>query len=77
MTGEAAATGARSSVHAVGRVGQVPPLPRSALQAYGATRPLPERVEALPDWSYEPLHSADTIAREIERHWLSRKDVQP
>jgi mitochondrial fission protein ELM1 len=39
----------------------------AALQAYGATRPLPEVVSATPSWSYVPLNSAEAIAREIER----------
>ena len=44
----------------------------AALEARGATRPLPERLDAIPEWSYEPLHSVDDIAREIERRWLAR-----
>jgi uncharacterized protein len=45
----------------------------AALAARGATRPLPERLDAIPDWSYEPLHSASDIAREIERRWSARE----
>lgn len=44
----------------------------NALAARGATRPLPERLETIPDWSYEPLHSVDEIAREVERRWHQR-----
>jgi uncharacterized protein len=44
----------------------------AALESRGATRPLPDRLDALPDWSYEPLHSAEEIAREIERRWQER-----
>ena len=42
------------------------------LEARGATRPLPDRLDVIPDWSYEPLQSADEIAREIERRWQQR-----
>jgi hypothetical protein len=44
----------------------------SALEMRGATRPMPERLDAIPEWRYEPLHSVDAIAREIERRWLAR-----
>lgn len=43
------------------------------LEDSGATRPLPDRLEALPQWSYEPLHSAEVIAREVERRWLAHQ----
>ena len=42
------------------------------LRGFGATRPLPERVESLPSWGYTPLDSARSIADEIERRWLRR-----
>jgi mitochondrial fission protein ELM1 len=48
----------------------------AALAARGATRPLPERLDALPQWSYEPLHSVEDIAREIERRWTARKGAR-
>ena len=44
-----------------------------SLRRYGATRRLPDRLEALDVWSYEPLEAAATIAREIERRWLQRR----
>ncbi len=44
----------------------------AALEMRGATRPLPEQLDAIPEWRYEPLHSVDDIAREIERRWLLR-----
>jgi uncharacterized protein len=44
-----------------------------ALRRYGATRPLPERFSTLESWSYAPLDSANQIAREVERRWLSRQ----
>lgn len=43
-----------------------------ALQAHGATRPLPPAFDALPAWGYQPLDSASRIAREIEERWLRR-----
>jgi mitochondrial fission protein ELM1 len=45
----------------------------AALEARGATRPLPARVAELPNWSYEPLQSVEEIAREIERRWILRQ----
>jgi uncharacterized protein len=45
------------------------------LQALGATRPLPARVETLPDWTYVPLNSAPTIAAEIEKRWRARRQM--
>jgi mitochondrial fission protein ELM1 len=46
-----------------------------ALRRHGATRPLPERFERLDVWSYAPLNSAETIAREIERRWTRRMQM--
>jgi mitochondrial fission protein ELM1 len=46
-----------------------------ALEVRGAARPLPDLPDAIPDWSYEPLHSVDDIAREIERRWQARADA--
>lgn len=43
----------------------------AALAARGAARPLPDRLDAIPQWSYEPMHSAEDIAREIERRWCA------
>ena len=48
----------------------------AALAECGATRPLPDRLDALPDWSYEPLHSVEDIAHEIELSWLARADAR-
>jgi mitochondrial fission protein ELM1 len=72
MTGEAAATGRPVYVFAPSAGSDKFRRFHAALEAYGATRPLPERVTELPDWSYAPLQSAETIAREIERRWLAR-----
>lgn len=44
----------------------------STLANYGATRPLPDRVDTLPAWGYTPLDSAAMIAREIEERWARR-----
>jgi mitochondrial fission protein ELM1 len=70
MTGEACATGKPVLVFTPS--GGSPKFRRfhAALEARGATRPLPPRVIELPRWSYEPLQSADELAREVERRWL-------
>jgi uncharacterized protein len=47
-----------------------------ALSARGATRPLPDHLDTVPDWSYEPLHSVEDIAHEIELRWLARADAR-
>ena len=46
-----------------------------ALRRHGATRPLPERFDRLETWSYAPLNSSETIAREIARRWLKRRQM--
>jgi mitochondrial fission protein ELM1 len=46
-----------------------------ALRRHGATRPLPAGPEQLETWSYPPLNSAETIAREIARRWLKRRQM--
>jgi mitochondrial fission protein ELM1 len=73
MTGEAAATGRPVLVFTPSRGSDKFRRFHAALQAHGATRPLPDRFETFPHWSYEPLQSASTIAREIERRWLAAK----
>lgn len=72
MTGEACATGrpvyvfkpdgGRAKFHAF----------HQALENAGATRPLPERPEALETWSYEPIHAAAHIAAQIIRRAQGR-----
>lgn len=76
MTGEACATG--RSVYVFFPSGGSPKFQRfhDSLHEAGATRPLPEAPAALPDWSYEPIISADTIAREIEMRWIKRRAAQ-
>ena len=75
MTGEATATGRPVYVFTPSAGSDKFRRFHAALTAYGATRPLPEHVTELPDWTYVPLHSADTIARQIERRWLAWKDA--
>jgi mitochondrial fission protein ELM1 len=75
MTGEACATGKPVFVFTPSRGSKKFRWFHSALQAHGATRPLPETFAGLPAWSYEPLHSVDAIAREIERRWQAKHAV--
>ncbi len=72
MTGEASATGRPVLVFTPSGGSAKFRRFHAALEARGATRPLPEQLEAIPDWRYEPLQSADEIAREIERRWHAR-----
>lgn len=73
MTGEAAATGRPVYVFTPSAGSDKFRRFHAALQAHGATRPLPERPETIPAWTYEPLQSAETIAREVERRWLAKE----
>jgi hypothetical protein len=77
MCGEAAATG--KPVYVFTPSGGSPKFARfhAALQAHGATRPLPERVDQWPAWTYTPLQAADQIAREVERRYLQRRSLVP
>jgi len=72
MTGEAAATGRPVYVFTPSAGSDKFRRFHAGLQAHGATRPLPDHPEAMPAWTYEPLQSAETIAREIERRWQAR-----
>ncbi len=45
------------------------------LARYGAARPLPERLDALPSWTYAPLDAAALIAREIELRVARRSSL--
>jgi hypothetical protein len=76
MTGEACATGRPVLVFTPSGGSAKFRRFHEALVARGATRPLPDRLDAIPDWSYEPLHSVEDIAREIERRWLARADAR-
>ena len=46
-----------------------------SLRTHGATRPMPERFERLETWEYAPLNSSETIAGEIARRWLTRRQM--
>jgi hypothetical protein len=70
ITGEACATGKPVLVFAPSGGSAKFRRFHAALEARGATRPLPEQLDAIPEWRYQPLHSVDEIAREIERRWL-------
>lgn len=43
-----------------------------ALEAHGATRPLPEAGAPLSFWTYQPIHAAAQVAAEIESRWRAR-----
>jgi uncharacterized protein len=75
MVGEACATG--KPVYVFEPEGGSPKRRRfhEALSRHGATRPLPERFEALEAWTYTPLNSAETIAAEIARRWAKRRQM--
>ena len=75
MTGEACATGRPVLVFTPSGGSAKFHRFHAALQARGATRPLPETLDAIPDWSYEPLQSVEEIAREVERRWRARAAV--
>jgi mitochondrial fission protein ELM1 len=73
MTGEACATGRPVLVFTPSggsaKFGRF----HAALQARGATRPLPDHLEEIPDWSYEPVHSVSDLAEQIEQFWRVRR----
>jgi mitochondrial fission protein ELM1 len=75
MVGEACATG--RPVYVFEPVGGSAKFARfhAALRRHGATRPLPARLERLETWSYTPLNTAETIAAEIARRWLQRRQA--
>jgi hypothetical protein len=72
MTGEACATGRPVYVFEPSAGSEKFRRFHETLRALGATRPLPERVEAVPTWGYTPLDSARIIAAEIEVRWVRR-----
>ncbi|MFZ1102488.1 MAG: mitochondrial fission ELM1 family protein [Hyphomicrobiaceae bacterium] len=75
MVGEACATG--KPVYVLEPEGGSAKFGRfhAALRRHGATRPLPGRLERLETWSYTPLNTAETIAAEIARRWLQRRQM--
>jgi len=77
MVGEAAATGSPVLVFTPGGGSAKFRRFHAALETRGATRPLPDEIDAIPSWSYAPLNPSDEIAREIERRWLASGRGQP
>ena len=75
MTGEASATG--RPVYVFKPAGGSAKFDRfhSGLELHGATRALPDRLDRLEVWHYEPVDSAGTIAREIASRWLRRRQM--
>lgn len=75
MSGEPCATG--KPVYVFEPEGGSPKFARfhEALRRHGATRPLPASFERLETWSYAPLNSSETIAAEIARRWLKRRQM--
>ena len=69
MTGEACATGRPVYVFEPSQGSAKFRRFHEALRGHGATRPLPEKLDALETWRYDPLDSAAGIAREIETRW--------
>lgn len=47
----------------------------AALARHGATRPLPDAVTSLEDWTYGPLYSAADIATAIAERWQRRRTM--
>lgn len=73
MTGEACATGKPVLVfHPSGGSSKFRRF-HEALEATGATRPMPDKVERIASWSYQPLDAARQIAREVEARWVRRR----
>jgi uncharacterized protein len=77
MTGEASATGRPVLVFSPSGGSRKFRRFHTALENYGATRPLPDRLGEFPAWTYDPLLSAETIAHEVERRWLTCGRVHP
>jgi uncharacterized protein len=75
MTGEPCATG--RPVYLFEPEGGSPKFTRfhEALRRHGATRPMPAHFRRLESWSYAPLNSSETIAAEIARRWVRRRQM--
>ncbi|MGI9520777.1 MAG: ELM1/GtrOC1 family putative glycosyltransferase, partial [Hyphomicrobiaceae bacterium] len=69
MTGEACSTGKPVYVFSPSAGSAKFERFHRALEARGATRPLPQKLAQLETWSYTPLNSAGEIAVEIENRW--------
>jgi mitochondrial fission protein ELM1 len=77
MTGEACATGRPVYVfHPTGGSAKFNRF-HEGLETAGFARPLPELVNRLDTWTYEPQLTAEVIAREIERRYDRRRAVLP
>jgi len=46
----------------------------NGLNAYGATRPMPDKFDELPSWRYAPINSAKKIAAQIEARYSESQD---
>lgn len=77
MAGEAAATGKPIHVFELDGGGLKFSRFHAGLRASGAARPLRLVNGELENWRYEPINSAVTIAEEIERRWLARRQLIP
>ena len=77
MTGEPCATG--KPVYVFYPDGGSPKFTRfhKALEATGATRPLPSPLTAIESWTYPPVSSAEVIAEAILRRWKATARPQP
>lgn len=77
MIGEACATG--RPVYVFTPPGGRPKFRRfhQALKDHGATRPLPDKPASIAGWSYEPLHSAEIVAAEVEARWRRFRSTTP
>ncbi len=73
MCGEPAVTG--RPIHVFSPSGGSAKFKRyhAALAQLGVTRPLPEIVASLDDWSYEPIYSAAVVAEAIAERWHRRR----
>lgn len=71
MAGEACATG--KPIYVFSPPGGREKFARyhEALREHGATRPLPEPTSRLESWTYQPIHSTESVAAEIVRRWYS------
>ena len=75
MAGEAAATGRPIYVFEPEGGAEKFKLFHAALRDLGATRPAPDRFEAVETWSYPALDAAQSIAAEIEHRWQRRQSL--
>lgn len=72
MTGEACATGRPVFVFTPSGGSAKFRRFHETLRSLGATRPLPDEVQRLDEWRYDPIDSASLVAAEVERRFLLR-----